>query len=264
MSARRMRARRLATEVARPFDLAAGAAPARVGWCGWRTDEHVLLLDHAPHASGWMEHAAAVPRAGRALRRLRARASASPLAELPIQYADFAAWQRAQLTGAALDAAGGVVAERLAGAPALLELPGGPPAPGREDVPRRHAAVRCRRSSRIALRALARARGRHAVHDAAGRLPGRCWPASAGRTDFVVGTPVAGRTRPETEGLIGLFVNTLALRADLSGDPTSARCWAACARRRWARARTRTCRSSGWWRRCTRRAQPAPRTRSSR
>ena len=72
----------------------------------------------------------------------------------------------------------------------------------------------------------------------------------------MVGTPV-GRTAAgaEIEGLIGFFVNTLALRVDLSGAPDRrASCWRGCGARRWRRSSTRTCRSSRWWSCCSRRA----------
>ena len=61
-----------------------------------------------------------------------------------------------------------------------------------------------------------------------------------------MGSAIAGRTEVEMEGLIGFFVNTLALRTDLAGDPPSASSSRACARRRWGPMPTRTCRSTGW------------------
>ena len=70
----------------------------------------------------------------------------------------------------------------------------------------------------------------------------------SGQDDIVVGTPIANRTRAEVEGLIGFFVNTLALRTDLSGDPSFGSCWGGCGRWRWGRMRTRTCPSRSWWR----------------
>ncbi|HEX2094190.1 MAG TPA: condensation domain-containing protein, partial [Longimicrobiaceae bacterium] len=70
----------------------------------------------------------------------------------------------------------------------------------------------------------------------------------AGQEDVVVGSPVAGRTRVEVEGLIGFFVNLLALRGELGGIRASGSWWGGCGRGRWGRTRTRSFPSSGWWR----------------
>ena len=105
-----------------------------------------------------------------------------------------------------------------------------------------------RRSSRGALAALARREGATlfmmllAAFDV-------LLPRYTGQRDVVVGTPIAGRTRAETEGLIGFFVNTLALRAAIRRRrAVPRRCSRGCARRASAPTRTRTCPSSGWWR----------------
>ncbi|HEX5725950.1 MAG TPA: amino acid adenylation domain-containing protein, partial [Longimicrobiaceae bacterium] len=143
----------------------------------------------------------------------------SPLAPLPVQYADWAVWQRREMESGALEAQAEFWRRALAGAPAVLELPADRPAP----AARTHAGAR--RFFHLPpevvepARALARRENATlfmvllAAYDV---LLARL----AGTDDVVVGTSVAGRTRAETEGLIGFFVNNLALRTDLSGDPS--------------------------------------------
>ena len=97
----------------------------------------------------------------------------------------------------------------------------------------RRTSAAARRRSRPALRGARPRAGRDAVHGAARRLRGAALRATRASDDLVVGTPVAGRTRAEVEGLIGFFVNTLALRADLSGRAELPRArWRGCARPR--------------------------------
>ena len=144
----------------------------------------------------------------------------SPLAELPVQYADFAVWQRSWLRGEVLEREIDFWRERLAGLPPVLELPTDRPRP----------AVR---SSRGASRPIDLAPGRDPCRrDGAGAARGAtpfmvllaAFQALLGRIsgqqDLAVGTPIAGRNHVEIEGLIGFFVNTLVLRGDLSGEPS--------------------------------------------
>src|SRR5262249_14424654 len=141
----------------------------------------------------------------------------SPLPELPIQYADFARWQRDWLQGEVLAEQLAYWKRELAAAPRLLELPTDRPRPAARiyrcavrpgALPAATAAARrdlCRREEVtpfMALRAVwALLLGRH-----------------AGQDDVLVGSPIAGRNRLESEGLIGFFVNTLVLRTDLRED----------------------------------------------
>ncbi|MCG8614768.1 MAG: amino acid adenylation domain-containing protein, partial [Desulfobacterales bacterium] len=142
----------------------------------------------------------------------------SPLSGLPVQYKDFAAWQRRQLTAARLDEQLGFWKKALADLP-LLEL--------RTDYPR--PSVVSYRGGRVpvsisadlldALKALGKNAGASlfmTLLTAFSVLLGRY----TGQDDIAVGAPVAGRTHRETESLIGFFVNTLVMRADLSGAPS--------------------------------------------
>ncbi|HEX2092743.1 MAG TPA: condensation domain-containing protein, partial [Longimicrobiaceae bacterium] len=147
------------------------------------------------------------------------RGEAARLPELPIQYADYAAWQRERLAGKVLDEQLAYWRERLAGAPPLLEIPTDHP---RAAVPgARTGSCRFVFPERLSreLRALSqRERTTLFMTVLAGWqvLLGRY----AGQDDVVVGSPVSGRTRTELEGLIGFFLNMLALRGELGGDAT--------------------------------------------
>ena len=136
-----------------------------------------------------------------------------------------------------------------------------PAAPAGADLPRR---ARCPCALPPALVRGARgarpARGRHAVHGAAGRLPGAAVAATSGQDDIVVGSPVAGRNRAETRGADRLLrQHPGAARATWPASPPSASCWRGCARRRWAPTPTRTCPSRSWSRSCSPSATSAAR-----
>ncbi|HEU0299006.1 MAG TPA: amino acid adenylation domain-containing protein, partial [Longimicrobium sp.] len=209
--------RRLREEAARPFDLARGPL-FRAHLFRVAGDDHLLLLAmHHAVSDGWSM--AVLYGELSALYAAFRRGEPSPLAELPIQYADYALWQREHLSGGELERQLGWWKERLAGAPAVLELPTDRPRSADQD----HAGA----SERLALppelaetlASLARREGATLFMTLLGAwqvLLARC----SAQDDVVVGSPIAGRTRAETEGLIGFFVNTLALRTDLSGDPT--------------------------------------------
>ena len=141
------------------------------------------------------------------------------LPPVAVQYADYALWQREWLRGDALDRQLSYWKERLAGAPAALSLPTDRPRPPVFSY--RGARRRFSLSKELSegLEALARREGvtLYMVLLAAFQVVLSRW---SGQTDVVVGSPVAGRTHRETEDLIGLFVNTLAMRTDLSGNPS--------------------------------------------
>ncbi|GAA4707708.1 non-ribosomal peptide synthetase [Phytohabitans rumicis] len=140
------------------------------------------------------------------------------LAPLPVQYADYAAWQRARLTDEVIRRELDHWRPALDGLPAL-ELPTDRPRPPERDP--RGAGVRLNLSPRLtdALTALGR---RHGATPFVTLLTAFAALLSrySGQDDLGVGTPVAGRTRPEVEGMVGFFLNSLVLRCDLTGDPT--------------------------------------------
>jgi amino acid adenylation domain-containing protein len=207
--------RRAAEEAARPFDLQAGPL-LRAGLLRLAGDERVLLLCmHHIVTDGWsmgvfLRELFALYEAFRAGRE-------SPLAEPPLQYGDYAAWQRG--AAAAPERHLAYWRERLAGAPELLELPTDRPRPAVQS--HRGGRARAVIPAEVARRLEEAGRGEGATLFMALLGAYQALLARyAGTDDVVVGSPTAGRGRPELEGLIGLFINPLVLRTDLSGDPT--------------------------------------------
>ncbi len=148
------------------------------------------------------------------------------LPPLPIQYADFACWQRRILQGERLNGLYAYWQSQLEDAPEQLALPSDRPRPAQSSYRGGRCSVWLNASLTARLRELGqnrRGQTRGAtlfmtLLAAFGALLSRY----SGQSDLVIGTPIANRTRSELEGLIGFFVNTLALRLDLSGDPSFA------------------------------------------
>jgi amino acid adenylation domain-containing protein len=141
------------------------------------------------------------------------------LPPLPVQYADYAVWQRAWMAGAVMEGQLAYWRQQLAGAPPLLEVPTDFPRAAGLGERSAAAAFMLSPPEAQALRALSRREGATLYMTLLA-----AWQALlarySGQADVVVGTPQAGRTRVEVERLIGLFVNVLPLRTDLSGDPS--------------------------------------------
>jgi amino acid adenylation domain-containing protein len=197
----------LSAETARPFDLAAGP-PIRSTLVRLAEDDHVLLVTvHHIAADGWSMEILAD--------ELRALYGGADLPGPEVRYGDYALWQRDRPA----DPAGlAYWRERLAGVPPL-ELPTDGRRPAEQTFAGASYGFRLDRALVDAAAALARECGAtlHMVLLAAYQtLLGR----HSGQEDFAVGSPVGGRPRPELEGVVGLFVNVLAMRADLGGDPT--------------------------------------------
>ena len=177
--------------------------------------EHVLLLVmHHIVSDAWS--------AGVLYRDLAACYSAfscgtdAQLPELPVQYADFAAWQRDWLAGAELERQMAFWREHLQGAPPLLSLPTDRPRPAVQSYRGNRLSRALPAALSTRLQALAAEEGvtLYMLLFAAFNLLLARW---SGQSDLVIGTPIAGRRRSELEPLIGCFANTLAIRTRLDG-----------------------------------------------
>ena len=147
--------------------------------------------------------------------------SESPLPELRLQYADYAVWQREWLRGEVLERELRYWRQQLAGAPAVIQMPADRPRPAVQTHRGAYQRVRFDAATTRGLKELSRRQDATLFMTVLAGFQALLsrW---TGTTDVVVGTPVAGRTQGETEGVIGFFVNTLALRTDLSGNPAFA------------------------------------------
>jgi amino acid adenylation domain-containing protein/non-ribosomal peptide synthase protein (TIGR01720 family) len=207
--------RLLRQEMLQPFDLARGpllrARLVRLG-----VEEHALLLSlHHIVSDGWSMRVLA--RELGTLYTAFSEGLPSPLPELDIQYADFALWQRQWLSGSRLATELPYWREQLAGA-VPLELPTDRPRPALPTDRGGSRSLALADGLVPALQALSR-RGRATTFMTLLAGFATLLARYAGQDDLTVGTPVAGRNLRQTEDLIGLFINTLVLRADLSGDP---------------------------------------------
>ena len=142
----------------------------------------------------------------------------APLPTLAIQYADFAEWQRQRLQGEALESQLAYWRRQLAGVTAL-QLPTDLPRPRQQRHRGATIPIRISRPLTEALKKLSRDQGATLFMTLLAAFMVLMARYSS-QDDIVVGSPIANRTRTEIEGLIGFFVNTLALRADLKGDPS--------------------------------------------
>jgi amino acid adenylation domain-containing protein len=200
----------------RPFDFAVGGF-LRSQLLRLSNEEHVLILTmHHIMSDAWSM--------GNLTREIWlfydafVNAKANPLVELPIQYSDFAFWQRNWLRGDLLDRQLDYWRKQLADAP-ILDLPTDRPRPSRQSFQGGRVQISLSQSLTASVNELSY---RFNI------TPFMTLLASfyvllcrySGQEDIVVGTPIANRRKSEFEPLIGLFVNTLVLRTNLSGTPT--------------------------------------------
>ncbi|MEA2691734.1 MAG: hypothetical protein QOJ16_1121, partial [Acidobacteriota bacterium] len=202
----------------RPFNLARG--PLRRGLIArLAAGDHVVLLSlHHIVSDAWSteifvrELSALYPAA------LAGRPSwQATLPPLPSQYADFAVWQRRWLEGEVLERQLSYWRQRLAGAP-ILELAGDHPRPLERTASGAQVTFALAPELTTGVEARSRQYGASPFMVLLAAFQALLWRYT-GEEDSLVGSPIANRTHRETEGLIGFFVNLLALRTDLAGDP---------------------------------------------
>ncbi|WP_349368670.1 amino acid adenylation domain-containing protein [Salinarimonas sp.] len=204
---------RVGAEIAKPFDIQE-AVPARWFLFELAPERHALLVVmHHILIDFWsykilLEHLSA---------EYAADGTAASPAAAAIQYADYAAWQRRQekLHGDRL----ATWVERLAGTSSDAALPYERPRPPRQSFRGANVRLELSGTTTTALRGLASMEGATLFHVLLAGLQATL-RRLGGAEDLVVGTPVAGRSHPASRDLIGYFLNTLALRADLGGDPS--------------------------------------------
>ncbi|MGF6482694.1 amino acid adenylation domain-containing protein [Paraburkholderia sp. JPY419] len=205
-----------AEEACTPFDLARGPL-VRGRLIRLSEEEHVFLLtQHHIVSDGWS--VGVLVRELGSLYRAFVAGQADPLPVPAIQYPDYAAWQRQWLSGERLQRQAQYWREALSGAPSMLALPTDRPRPARQSFAGATVPVEIDAELTRELRRLGREHGTTLFMTV---LAG--WAAVlsrlSGQDDIVIGVPSANRGRREIEELIGFFVNTLALRVDLSGGP---------------------------------------------
>ncbi|MDP9162099.1 MAG: amino acid adenylation domain-containing protein [Acidobacteriota bacterium] len=205
------------TEVQRPFDLSSDPM-VRATLLRLNDNEHILILmTHHIASDGWSK--------GLMFREIAAFYNSergkqpADLPELPIQYRDFAVWQRANIRGEILQKQLAYWKGQLAGAPALLDLPTDFPRPAMQGFAGATQSSVFPKELLHNLKTLSQREGTTLFMTLLAAFQSLLW-RYAGQEDIVVGTPIAGRTHPEVEPLIGDFVNMLAMRTNLSGDPS--------------------------------------------
>jgi amino acid adenylation domain-containing protein/FkbM family methyltransferase len=202
-------------EARRPFDLSTGPL-LRATLLRLAADDHVLFFTtHHIVSDGWS--IGVLVKNVAALYQAYERGLESPLAELSVQYADYAVWQREWLSGEVLEQQLAYWRKQLAGAPPVLTLPTDHPRPRVQNY--RGAALRFVLSAELttALKELSRRTGVTLFMTLLAGFKVLLWRLS-GQEDISVGTGIANRTQREMEGVIGFFVNTLVMRTEIQGE----------------------------------------------
>ncbi|WP_292766899.1 non-ribosomal peptide synthetase, partial [Nostoc sp. NOS(2021)] len=204
-------------EAHQPFDLNSDLL-LRVKLLRLNELEHILLLTmHHIASDGWS--VGVLVREVATLYQTCCEQQSSSLAELPIQYVDFAAWQRQWLQAEVLQSQISYWKKQLEGAPAILELPTDHPRPAVITFQGASYSFNLSLELSQALNKFSQQQGSTLFMTLLAAFQTLLWRYT-GNEDIVVGSPIANRNRQEIEGLIGFFVNTLVLRTNLAGNPT--------------------------------------------
>ena len=183
----------------------------------FETNHHTLILTiHHIISDGWS--IGILIREMVSSYRALVEGGSATLAALPIQYADYALWQRKWLVGRVFETELDYWRKQLAGAPPFLELPTDFPRPPRQTYQGAQQIVELEPELLRDLKKLSQQEGATPFMVLLAAFKALIFRYT-GQTDVVIGTPVAGRQHTETEALIGFFLNTLVLRTDLSGKP---------------------------------------------
>lgn len=209
---------RLATKEAQvPFNLVEGSL-LRCTLLRLDEAEYVLLFTmHHIISDGWSK--GILIREIATLYEAFSTGELSPLTELAIQYADFAAWQRKWLQGDVLQSQISYWKKQLEGAPSVLELPTDHPRSAVQTFQGASYSFELSVELSQALKKLSQQQGATLFMTLLAAFQTLLWRYT-GQEDIVVGSPIANRNRVEIEGLIGFFVNTLVLRTNLASNPT--------------------------------------------
>jgi amino acid adenylation domain-containing protein len=201
-------------EAQQGFDLGTGPM-LRAKLLRLDANEHVLLLTmHHIVSDGW-SLGVLVKEIG-TLYQAYAQGASSPLPELPVQYADYAVWQREYLQGEVLEQQLSYWRAQLAGAAPVLELPTDRPRPQYQTFNGSVLSLGLPVELSDNLMVLSRREGATLFMTLLAAFDVLLWRYT-GQTDLSVGTPIAGRNHAEVEGLIGFFINTLVLRVQMDG-----------------------------------------------
>src|ERR1700741_182011 len=207
----------LSNEARKPFNVEAGPL-LRATLLLLSAEEHILLLTmHHIISDGWS--IGILVRELIELYESFVDSRPSMLPDLPVQYVDFAVWHREWLQGEVLDKSVSYWKEKLAGVPSLLELPTDRPRPPSQTFSGTRYPIAVSQELTESLKALAEQHNATLFMILLAAFKVFLF-RHARQEDIVVGVPIAGRNRPELENVIGLFINMLAIRTDLSGNPS--------------------------------------------